>query len=73
MFPNHVEFFVREKEAEHQADIEQIRRSRLVEQRSGAGRRRLAQVIYWVGSQLLAWSEKLQVQPVAPTSEQPLS
>lgn len=73
MFPSNVEFFVREKEAERQAEIEQIRLGRLISRRSGASRRRLAHLLYWLGTHLVAWAEKLQVQSVStttPTSEQ---
>ena len=68
MFPHNVEFFIREKEAERQAEIKQIELGRFVRQRPSQGRRRLAQVIYWLGSQLIAWANKLQVQPVTVAS-----
>jgi hypothetical protein len=73
MFPNNVEFFVREKEAERQAEIERIRLGRLVRHRADAGRRSLARVLYRLGRHLLEWADKLHVQPVStasPTAEQ---
>jgi hypothetical protein len=68
MFPNNVEFFVWEKEAERQAEIKQIRLGRLVSQGAGTGRRHLAYVFHWLGTHLIAWAEKLQVQPILPAS-----
>ena len=71
MFPSNVEFFVREKEAERQVEIEQIRLGRLSRRRSGASRRRLAHLLYWLGTRLVAWAEKLQVQPVSASTPTP--
>lgn len=56
------------KEAERQAEIKQIRLGRLVSQGAGTGRRRLVYVLHWLGTHLIAWVEKRQVQPISPAS-----
>jgi hypothetical protein len=76
MFPNNMEFFVREKEAERLADMEHIRLTRHFKSQPQLVRHHLGRFIYWSGLQLVNWGQKLQVQTtpaVSQTSEQSLS
>jgi hypothetical protein len=76
MFPNNMEFFVREKEAERLADMKHIRLTSHLKSRPQLVRHQLGRIIHWAGIQLVNWGQKLQVQAtpaVSQTSEQSLS
>ena len=77
MFPNNIDFFAREKEAERQAEIEHIRLTRHLKtgSRLKLMRCKLGRILHGLGSQLVAWGEKLQIQPsvVAEPSEASIS
>ena len=73
MFPNNIDFFAREKEAERQAEIEHIRLTRHLrtESRLKPIRCKLGRILYGLGSHLVTWGEKLQIQPPGVAAEQP--
>jgi hypothetical protein len=73
MFPNNMEFFVHEKEAERLADIEYIRLTRHLKSHPQLIRHYLGRIIHWLGMLLVNWGKKLQVQAtpaVTQASEQ---
>lgn len=64
MFPNNVELFVREKEAERQTDIEQIR---LIKQLNRSSLwAPLGRTLCWLGRKLISLGENFQGH-AAPT------
>ena len=71
MFPNNIDFFVREKEAERQAEIEHIRLTRHLKTESWLKlmRCKMGRILYGLGSHLVNWGEKLQVQPPVVIAE----
>ena len=60
MFPNNLQFFLREKEVERQADVEQIKLLKLARGQGVAWQHRLGKIAYRLGDRLIEWGVKLQ-------------
>lgn len=60
MFPNNMEFFLHEKEAERRTDIEQIRLLKTTREQGLAWRHHLGRITYGLGRRLTEWGKKLQ-------------
>jgi hypothetical protein len=74
MFPNHdhMEFVVRERIAERYATAEKYRLGqRPARQGALALRSKLGRVIYWLGCQMISWSELLRHSDNAAVADQP--
>jgi hypothetical protein len=70
MFPNNLEFFLREKEAERQAAVEQIRLLKLARAQGVAWQHCLGKLAYRLGGRLIDWGIKLQQSgPTAPADK----
>jgi hypothetical protein len=72
MFPNNMEFFVRERLAKRYAEAEKHRLGQELT-RQGALRLklRLSQVLCWLGGQLIGWSEMLRYLDKISAADQP--
>jgi hypothetical protein len=72
MFPNNMEFFVKERIAERYAEAEQ---ARLAQEFTKEGwlrlKPRLGHLVYWLGRRLIGWSELLSVSDKAAVVDQP--
>jgi hypothetical protein len=72
MFPNNMEFFVRERIAERYAEAEKHRLGReLTGPDAPKLRRKLGQVVYRLGCRMIDWSEMLQYSDQIATPDQP--
>lgn len=60
MFPNNLEFFLREKQAERQADVEQIKLLKLAREQRVVWQHRLGKLAYRLGGRLTEWGISLQ-------------
>jgi len=72
MFPNNMEFFVKERIAERYAEAEQARLGQELDRPGRLGLKpRLGQFIYWLGGQLMEWSDHLRSSDEIPAADQP--
>jgi hypothetical protein len=72
MFPNNMEFFVRDRLAERYAEAKKHRLGQELT-RQGALRLklRLSQVLYWLGGQMMGWREMVRYSDKISAADQP--
>lgn len=72
MFPNNVDFFVKERIAGRYADAEKHRLAQaLARQTMPRLKLWLGKVIYWSGCQIISWGETLRYPDKTPGADQP--
>jgi hypothetical protein len=71
MLGNGVEFIVRDRIAERYAEGENSRLAKQARKRKPAPRQVLGRAIYWLGSQLISWSQMLQYPGPISTVKEP--
>ena len=71
MFPNNMEFFVKERIAKHYAEAEQSRLGQEVDRPGRLGLKpRLGQFVYWLGGQLMDWSDQFRYSDEISAADQ---
>jgi hypothetical protein len=72
MFPNNMEFFVKERIAERYAEAEKHRLGQALPRPGRLGLKlKLGQVVYGLGCQMIGWSEILQSSDKTSVADQP--
>ena len=72
MLPNHMEFIVRERIAERYATAEKYRLGQEADRQNTLMLKlKLGRVVFWLGCQMISWSEMLRYSDKTAVADQP--